>query len=122
MSKSGYVCGADSILRDKNNNNKPVSELSLCQEKSNGGSGFTSHCQIMANGWSKEDSIKNYDVDLSAYNDDYRCETDGTAYKKWKKDNSDSKEENPYYDGQTMGAYTFCHGKKMVIQALLDVF
>lgn len=30
MSKPDYVCGDDSILRDKNNNNAPVSDLPLC--------------------------------------------------------------------------------------------
>ena len=110
MSKPDYVCGADSVLRDKNKNNAPVSDLPLCQAKSDGGSGFASHCQIMANGWSENNKVDG--VDLSAYNDDYRCGTDGTAYTKWKNDNSDSKEENPYYDGQTKGAYTFCDGKK----------
>lgn len=63
----------------------------------------------MANGWSENNKVDG--VDLSVYNDDYRCGTDGTAYTKWKKDNPDSKEENPYYNGTTKGAYTFCDGK-----------
>lgn len=114
MSKPNYVCGADSILRDKNNNNKPVSGLPLCQAKGDGGSGFTSHCQIMANGWGENNKVDG--VDLSVYNDDYRCgaiaASDPTsAYARWEADNKGSKEKNPYEKNATTGAYTFCDGK-----------
>ena len=98
-------CGIGSTVQDKNNDDLyPKKTLPVCQYKGDGGSGFTSHCQIMANGWGKNNMQEG--KDLSVYNDDYRCGTDGSAYSKWK----GKTEDNPYYNGKTTGAYTFCDG------------